>query len=221
VVSSPLGPILNNLSSNLSSRSNHKPDPCLVSQARLALEEGEVRVSRPFDMFLLPLSMIYSFSTQLLDLVEGLVKIHNSNLSKRTQCLETSPPIPILHLQQAARRLVCYSITLLAFFLLTGPSSGAFGGSNNNPSMFNNTKPATGFGAFGGGGSSAFGTGGGAFGSATPSQPAASNTGLFGQSNATGSAFGTGTFANKPAAASAFGPTACASSGKIPVLLSL
>jgi nuclear pore complex protein Nup98-Nup96 len=86
--------------------------------------------------------------------------------------------------------------------------------------MFNNTKPATGFGAFGGGGASAFGTGGGAFGSSTPSQPAASNTGLFGQANATGSAFGTGTFANKPAA-SAFGPTSCASSGKFPVLLSL
>jgi len=45
VVFSPLGPILSNLSSNLSSRSNHsnrsnhKPDPCLVSQARLVLEE--------------------------------------------------------------------------------------------------------------------------------------------------------------------------------------
>ena len=58
-------------------------------------------------MFLFPLDMICSFSTQLLDLVEGLVKIHNSSLSQRTRCLETSPPIPILHLQQVGRRLVC------------------------------------------------------------------------------------------------------------------
>ena len=99
----------------------------------------------------------------------------------------------------------------LHFLLLTVTLSGAFGGSNNNPSMFNNTKPATGFGAFGGGGSSAFGTSGGAFSSTAPSQPATSNTGLFGQPNATGSAFGTSTFANKPAA-SAFGPTNCVSS---------
>jgi len=43
VVFSPLGLILNKINSHLSSRSNHKPDLCLVSQARLALEEGEVR----------------------------------------------------------------------------------------------------------------------------------------------------------------------------------
>ena len=103
---------------------------------------------------------------------------------------------------------------LLAFSLLTVTLSGAFGGSNNNPSMFNNTKPATGFGAFGGGGTSAFGTSGGPFSSTAPSQPATSNTGLFGQSNATGSAFGTSTFANK-SATSAFGPTNCMSSGKL------
>lgn len=80
--------------------------------------------------------------------------------------------------------------------------------------MFNNAKPATGFGAFGGGGTSAFGTTGGAFSSTAPSQPATSNTGLFGQPNATGSAFGTSTFANKPAT-SAFGPTNCMFSGKV------
>ena len=93
--------------------------------------------------------------------------------------------------------------------------SGSFGGNNNNP--FNNTKPATGFGAFGGGGTSAFGSGSGAFGSTTPSQPAPSNTGLFGQATATGSAFGTGTFGNKPAA-SAFGPTSCMSSERFSVI---
>jgi hypothetical protein len=90
--------------------------------------------------------------------------------------------------------------------LLTSSPSGAFGGSNNNPSMFNNTKPTAGFGAFGGAGTSAFNTGGGAFGPTNPSLPATSNTGLFGQPNPTGSAFGTSTFANKPAT-SAFGPT--------------
>jgi nuclear pore complex protein Nup98-Nup96 len=84
--------------------------------------------------------------------------------------------------------------------------------------MFNTTKPATGFGAFGGGGgTSAFGSGGGAFGSTTPSQPAPSNTSLFAQPGATGSAFGTSTFGSKPAT-SAFGATSCMSPGNIPVL---
>lgn len=96
----------------------------------------------------------------------------------------------------------------LDFFFLISFSSGAFGGSNSNP--FSNAKPATGFGAFGGGGTSAFGSGSGAFGSTTPSQPAASNTGLFGQTNPTGSAFGSGAFNNK-SATSAFGPTSCMS----------
>jgi len=96
--------------------------------------------------------------------------------------------------------------------LLTGSSSGAFGAGNTNPSLFNTTKPNTGFGAFGGGGASAFNTGGGAFSSTNPSQPATSNTGLFGQSNATGSAFGTSTFAGNKPAPSAFGSTTCMSS---------
>ncbi|KAI9508906.1 nucleoporin autopeptidase-domain-containing protein [Russula earlei] len=89
----------------------------------------------------------------------------------------------------------------------TGSSTfGAFGSGNTNPSMFGAAKPTTGFGAFGGGGTSAFGSAGGAFSSTTPSQPATSNTGLFGQPGATGSAFGSGTFTNKPTT-SAFGPT--------------
>ncbi|KAI0268301.1 nucleoporin autopeptidase-domain-containing protein [Gloeopeniophorella convolvens] len=72
--------------------------------------------------------------------------------------------------------------------------------------MFGATKPATGFGAFGGG-TSAFGSGGGGFGSTNTPQPASSGTGLFGQSNATtGGAFGSGAFGGKPAT-SAFGTT--------------
>jgi len=149
--------------------------------------------------------------------VEALAKIqtHNSSRSRPTRCLEIFPPILILHLQQGARRSVCLSHPLFGIFLLIIILSGAFGGNNNNP--FNNTKPATGFGAFGGGGTSAFGSGSGAFGSTTPSQPAPSNTGLFGQANATGSAFGTGTFGNKPAT-SAFGPTSCMASEKFSVI---
>ncbi|KAI0307200.1 nucleoporin autopeptidase-domain-containing protein [Multifurca ochricompacta] len=87
-----------------------------------------------------------------------------------------------------------------------GSTFGAFGSGNNNSSLFGTTKPATGFGAFSGGGTSAFAGGGGAFGSTGSSQPATSNTSLFGQTNATGSAFGTGTFGNKPVT-SAFGAT--------------
>ena len=108
VVFSLLGPILNKISSSRSNRSNHKPGPCLVSQTRLAQEQGvEVRVNRPLTRFA-PLSI--PFFTQVLDLVEDLAKIHNSSLSKRTRCSETLPPILILRLQQAALRLVCLSI---------------------------------------------------------------------------------------------------------------
>ena|ERR1700761_9470091 len=84
---------------------------------------------------------------------------------------------------------------------------GAFGVASNNPSMFGATEPATGFGAFGGGGT-AFGATGGTFGSAGPSQPAASNKSLFGQPSTTSGAFGAGTFGGKPAT-SAFGATTC------------
>jgi nuclear pore complex protein Nup98-Nup96 len=172
-------------------------------------------VSFTLDTFSLHLNTLFSFVSQLLDLVEALAKIHNSNLSRRTRCLETLPPILILHLQQGARRLVSLSHPLFGSFLLISILSGAFGGNNNNP--FSNSKPASGFGAFGGGGTSTFGTSSGAFSSATPSQPVPSNTGLFGQTNATGSAFGTGTFGNKPAT-SAFGPTSCMSSEKFSVI---
>jgi len=102
--------------------------------------------------------------------------------------------------------------------LLTSSSSGAFGAGNNNPSLFNTTKPNAGFGTFGGGGTSAFNTGGGAFSSTNPSQPATSNTGLFGQPNATGSAFGTSTFAGNKPAPSAFGSTPCTPSRVLPDL---
>lgn len=112
------------------------------------------------------------------------------------------------------------SLSYLLGVLLTGSSSGAFGAGNNNPSMFNTTKPNAGFGAFGGGGTSAFNTGGGAFSSTNPPQPATSNTGLFGQSNATGSAFGTGTntFGGNKPAPSAFGTTTCMSFRVLPDL---
>lgn len=113
---SPPGLILNKINSNLrnlrnlrnlSNLSNLKPDPCLVSQARLALEQGEeVCVIQLFTRFaFIERSLI--ISTQLLDRVEGLAKIHNNSLSKRTRCLETLHPILILRLRQEARRLVC------------------------------------------------------------------------------------------------------------------
>ena len=132
-----------------------------------------------------------------------------NNLSKRTLCLGTSLPIRILRPRQGARRLVCQSHSPITTFLLLATLLGAFGGGNNNPSMFGATKPAAGFGAFGGGGgTTAFGGGGGTFGAAGPSQPAASNTNLFGQPSTSTGAFGAGTFGSKPAT-SAFGATTC------------
>jgi nuclear pore complex protein Nup98-Nup96 len=74
--------------------------------------------------------------------------------------------------------------------------------------MFNATKPATGFGAFGGGGTSAFGGSGGTFGPTTSSQP---NPSLFSQPAATSSAFGTSSFGNKPATSAFGGATSCMS----------
>lgn len=102
---------------------------------------------------------------------------------------------------------------------LTCTLPGAFAGGSANPSMFGATKPATGFGAFGGGGTSAFGGGGGTFGPTGPSQPAASNTNLFGQPSTSGGAFGAGTFGSKPAT-SAFGATAGMSLGDTLILIS-
>ncbi|KAF7302186.1 Peptidase S59 domain-containing protein [Mycena indigotica] len=98
----------------------------------------------------------------------------------------------------------------------TGGTTGAFGafGANNNNNnngqtnavnpVFGGAKPATGFGAFGGGGTSAFG-GGGAFGG----NAATTTTGVFGQTaNNTGSAFGqTNSIFGKPATTTAFGAT--------------
>lgn len=78
------------------------------------------------DIVLLPY-LIFSFLPQVLDLVEDLAKIHHSSLSKRTRCLETFPPILILRLQRAARRLVCIFHTLLAFSILTRFIRGIWG----------------------------------------------------------------------------------------------
>jgi nuclear pore complex protein Nup98-Nup96 len=104
----------------------------------------------------------------------------------------------------------------------TSGGFGAFGNTNNNNNatnpLFGGAKPATGFGAFGGGGNtSTFGSGGATFGSTTnnATAPATSGTGLFGQptNNAsTGSAFGGGLFGNKPAT-TAFGSTPANNNG--------
>jgi hypothetical protein len=51
-----------------------------------------------------------------------LAKIHNSSRnsrSRRTRCLETFPPILILHLQQGARRLVSIFHLLFVIFLIS------------------------------------------------------------------------------------------------------
>ena len=78
--------------------------------------------SHTIDTFSLPLSAIFLFVTQLLDLVEVLAKIHNSSLSspsRRTQCLEILLPILILLLQQGARRLVGPFHSLFGIFLIS------------------------------------------------------------------------------------------------------
>lgn len=128
------------------------------------------------------------------------------------------PPIPCLEaLERLHRRaqpvglvrsLPCSPVMAL----LTFPSgTGAFGApANTGASAFGAPKPATGFGAFGGGtsgGTGAFGGGGGGtFGTNTNAQP--TGGGLFGQTNTnTGNVFGSagGLFGNKPAGTSAFG----------------
>nr|GAT51234.1 predicted protein [Mycena chlorophos] len=98
----------------------------------------------------------------------------------------------------------------------TGTTNSAFGGFGGNNAqttaanpMFGGAKPTTGFGAFGGGGTSAFGGGGTAFGQTNT----APTTGAFGQP-ATTSAFGqTGGIFGKPATTSAFGATTNNSTG--------
>lgn len=103
--------------------------------------------------------------------------------------------------------------------LLTCTFPGAFGGGSNNPTMFGAAKPAPGFVPFGGGTTSAFAGGGGTFGPAASSQPAASNTTLFGQPSTSGGAFGAGTFGSKPAT-SAFGAATCMFLGDTLALIS-
>jgi nuclear pore complex protein Nup98-Nup96 len=90
---------------------------------------------------------------------------------------------------------------------------GAFANTNNNAAanpLFGGAKPATGFGAFAGGGgnTSSFGGGGGAFGNTNNASGPSPGTGLFGQTSTnTSSAFGGGgLFGNKPAT-TGFGST--------------
>jgi hypothetical protein len=56
-----------------------------------------------------------------------LAKIHNSSPSRRTRCLETLPPILILHLQQGARLLVSLFHPLFGIFLLISIHQGHLG----------------------------------------------------------------------------------------------
>ncbi|KAI6135156.1 hypothetical protein EV401DRAFT_884577 [Pisolithus croceorrhizus] len=93
----------------------------------------------------------------------------------------------------------------------TGTSTfGSFGQPTTQPatttSAFGAPKPASGFGAFGGGGTNAFGTGTGTFGSTTTAP--ATGTGIFGSSN-TGGTFGTGggLFGQNKPATTNFGST--------------
>lgn len=94
-------------------------------------------------------------------------------------------------------------------------SLGGFGTPANNAtgnSIFGAPKPTTGFGAFGGGGTS-FGAAGNAFGGTTGAGTAGTGTGIFGPqpNNTTSSAFGGttgGMFGAKPATTTAFGTVA-------------
>jgi nuclear pore complex protein Nup98-Nup96 len=101
------------------------------------------------------------------------------------------------------------SLSLFLYNLYLFQQTGAFGASNTTAntsnSLFGGAKPATGFGAFGGGTTSTFGSGG-VFGQNTSTTPGTS-TGLFGQpaSTTTFGAGGTSLF-NKPAT-SGFGST--------------
>jgi hypothetical protein len=88
---------------------------------------GAGGASHTIDTFSLPLSTMFLFFPQFLDLVEALAKIHNSSLSRRTQCLEILLPILILHLQQGARRLVSLFHFFFGIFLLISIHQGRLG----------------------------------------------------------------------------------------------
>jgi hypothetical protein len=145
--------------------------------------------------------------------VELLVRTNNNH--KPIRCLETWHPTRTLALQQ----VVLVGILLIHAFAeshswQSGAFSQASNAANQSTSLFGAPKPATGFGAFGGGTTSTFGGGGGGvFGQNANTAPTATGTSLFGQPASTG-AFGsttTGTsLFNKPA--STFGAATCESS---------
>jgi nuclear pore complex protein Nup98-Nup96 len=152
--------------------------------------------------------------------------VHSVNRSssspKQIRCLETWEVLVRI------RAVVSVSVfvSCLVFVNLITLLTGAFSGNNNaSGSVFGAPKPATGFGAFGGGGTSAFGTGGtGAFGGTTtapsafgqPSASTSTNTGgVFG-----GASGGNNIFGQKPAN-SVFGATASTFFPHLRILTSL
>lgn len=137
-----------------------------------------------------------------------VLSVSPSSSNQQIRCLVvwvalvTRVPVPLVR--------VFVSVFLFSILI----SLGAFGATNNQAnnstaSAFGAPKPATGFGAFGGGGTSAFGSGGGtsAFGNAGQAttsafgQPANNNTSAFGNTGGS-SIFG------QPKTTSAFGTAA-------------
>jgi hypothetical protein len=135
-------------------------------------------------------------------------KGNNSN-RKQTLCLATSvmEQTPILLVQGLAQAVNSYTIVLCAKFPYQCSAGSAFGSAPaaGGTSLFGAPKPATGFGAFGGGG------GGATFGSTSNfGQNTNAGASAFGQPSTSTSAFGSGggLFGNnKPSAG--FGTTQC------------
>ena len=181
--------------------------------------------TRPFK-----LSFIVTLQPSALQARSGSHRTPNSNNHRRTQCSEDLVELTLrgrLVRASVVRRSTSpdASIALIPSFLV---GTGAFGANNASAGggLFGQPKPATGFGAFGGGTgtfggaagtTSAFGsTGGtGAFG-----QPAAATTGtgagIFGQpSTSTGAFGGGGLFGQNKPATGAFGATPSTSSRQV------
>lgn len=150
-------------------------------------------------------SSLYNPVMQRLVLVEALLGNHNSSSSSNhrlTQCLVHLAPL-LLRLQVS----VSSSWLFLLLLHILRLSPGGFGSTNtsNSGGLFGAPKPATGFGAFGGG-TSTFGGGTGGMGSTAAGT--STGTGLFGTQNTGGTnAFGSGLFGNAKPATNTFGST--------------
>jgi len=126
------------------------------------------------------------FSSHSKKVLEAVRRVLLASHSSRLQipCLATWEG-----LERPQGRVVSVSLGLCFFVHVVIFSTGAFSNNNNSVgSVFGAPKPATGFGAFGGNGTSTFGGGTGAFGSG-------GTTSAFGQpstSTNTGSVFGGG-----------------------------